>query len=178
MTNATHTLEPTTVSTQIQVEVTPTFVPPTGLAPDALSKYVGLNYPPLPDELAEGFGSMVWDSDYSITIVSENQDIMLWLSKLTHYDKSGKPFWVVKDIIKLPKYESDVVFIPNGCLLNDELDNEILAIGKWDDEVFVSRFVPNEKIKSAWKANIAIGVFEEMSLEGIECHADNAVRFK
>ena len=176
--NATHTPAPTIVSTQAQVEITPAVVSPTGLVPEELSKYVGLKYPPLPDELAEGFGSLVWDSDYSVTIISDNQNTMLWLSQLTHYDKSGKPFREVKDIIKLPKSESNVVFIPNGCLLNEELDNEILAIGKWDDEVFVSRFIPNEKIQAAWRANIAMGIFEVMSLEGIDCHADNAVFFK
>ena len=103
---------------------------------------------------------------------------MLWLSKLTYYDKTGKPFWEVKDIIKLPKYESDVVFVPNGCLLNQEIDNEILVIGKWDEEVRVTRLIPNEKLQAAWRANVAMGIFEDMSLKGIECHADNAVSFK
>lgn len=77
--NATHTPVPTIVSTQVQIEVTPAVVSPAALVPDELSKYVGLKYPPLPDELAEGFGSMVSDTDYSVTIFSDNQNTMLWL---------------------------------------------------------------------------------------------------
>ena len=166
---------PVATSSPTELITTPTAVSATGLAPDELSKYVGLTYPPLPDGLSEGFGSVIGDSDFALSIASDNENKMLWLSRLTHHDASGKAFWKIKDIIKLPKLEGDVVLIPDGYLLNGNPDDKVIAIGEWDDEVFASRYMANEKILVAWKTNTDLGIFEELSTNGIECHADNAV---
>ena len=158
---------------------TSTVIVAKGLVPEKFSKYIGLNYPPLPDGISQNFGLVIWNSnDYGLSLVSDGENKMLWLNKLTRHDSSGKAYWEVKDILELPNIESDVVLIPDGCLLNGEFDYEILVIGKWDDEVFVSRYMTNDKILLAWRANTILNVFEVISTNGIECHADNATNLK
>jgi hypothetical protein len=151
------------------IESTATAVLTKGLAPDKLRKYIGLHYPPLPDGLSEIFGLLISDSnDYSLTLVSDGENKMLWLEKLTHRDPSGKVYWEVKDILELPKVDGDVVLIPDGCLLNKKLDSEIFVIGN----------VTNETILFAWRANTKLGIFEIISANGIECLTDKSMRLK
>ena len=151
------------------IESTATVVLAKGLAPDKLRKYIGLHYPPLPDGLSQIFGLLIWDSnEYSLTLVSDGENKMLWLGKLTHQDSSSEAYWEVKDILELPKLDGDVVLIPDGCLLNKKLDSEIFVIGN----------VTNEKILFAWRANTKLGIFEIISANGIECLTDKAIGLK
>ena len=139
----------------------PTAVSAKGLAPERLSQYIGLAYPPLPEGLSEGFSMIIQDSDdYGLSLLSDGENRMLWLSKLTHHDSSGIAYWEVMDILDLSNVEAGVVLIPDGCLLNGAPDNEIFVAGN------------NGTIRWAWRANTTVDVFEIIPTTGIECHSD------
>ena len=155
---------PEPIVTPSPVENIPTAVLANGSDPEKFSKYIGLSYPPLPAGLSEGFSMIIQDSDdYGLWLVSDEDGRMLWLSKLTHHDSSGTAYWEVKDILELSNLESGVILIPDGCLLNGEVDNEIVVVGK------------NEKLLLAWRANTTLNVFEVIPSNGIECHSDKGV---
>lgn len=130
-------------------------------APEKFSHYVGLSYPPIPARLSEGISMMIEGSDdYGLFLFSEGENQMLWLSKLTHRDANGNPYWKVRDVLDLSAFESGDVLIPDGCSLNGVLDNEILVAGR------------NGVMISAWRANTTLNVFEVIPTSGVECHSD------
>lgn len=98
--------------------------------------------------------------DYGLFLFSEGENQMLWLSKLTHRDANGNPYWKVRDVLDLSAFESGDVLIPDGCSLNGVLDNEILVAGR------------NGVMISAWRANTTLNVFEVIPTSGVECHSD------
>ena len=146
------------------VENIPTAVLSGGPGPGKFGKYIGLNYPPLPAGLSDVLSMIIQDSnENSLSLISEPDGRMLWLSKLTHRDTSGNAYWEVRDILDLSNLESGVILIPDGCLLNGEVDNEIFVVGK------------NGKILLAWRANTTSNVFEAIPTNGIECHSDKGM---
>ncbi len=148
----------------VGVKNSPPAVPVTGLAPEKFSQYIGLNYPPLPEGLSDDFSMLIQDAeDYSMWLISEGENKMLWLSKMTHRDSNGNAYWEVKDILDLSDLEAGLTLIPDGCSLNGLPDSEILVVGR--DEVAVS----------AWRANTALNVFEVIPTDGIECHSDKGM---
>jgi len=158
----TNTPEP--IVTPGPVENSPTAVLANGSDPEKFSKYIGLSYPPLPAGLSEELSMIIQDSNvYGLSLVSDADSRMLWLSKLTHNDSSGNAYWEIKDVLELSNLESGAILIPDGCLLNGEVDNEIFVVGK------------NEKILLAWRANTTLNVFEVIPTNGIECHSDKGV---
>lgn len=155
---------PMVTSDPVEIENPPTAVPATGLSPEKFSQYLGLDYPPLPGGLTEIFSMLIQDAnDHSLWLLSEGENKMLWLGKLTHHDSSGNAYWEVKDILDLSNLESGVALVPDGCLLNGEPDNEILTLGQ--DGV----------ILLAWRANTTLDAFEVIPTNGIECHSDKGV---
>ena len=138
--------------------------PVTGLAQADFSRYLGLNYPPMPVGLTEGFAMLIQGAeDHSLTLLSEGETQMLWLSELTHHDSNGNAFWEVQDVLDLSDFEAGVVLVPDGCTLNGVPDHEILVAGR--DGV----------TESAWRANTTLNVFEVISTSGIECHSDKGM---
>ncbi len=142
----------------------PTAVATKGLAPEKVSHYIGLNFPPLPTGLSENFSMILQDSDdHSLSLVMDSEDKMLWLSKLNHRDPNGSAYWEVKDILELSNLEAGLFLLPDGCFLNGKIDNEIFAAGK------------DGKTLLAWRANTTLDRFEVIPTNGIECHSDKAV---
>lgn len=173
-----HQMIPTTTSQMTSTSTIPKMVP------DELRKYIGIHYPPLPDGLAEGFGMLIVPSDigdYSLSGVHKGDLHMLWLSKQALWKSGGKWYqgWETLDIIFLPVLEGESeVLIPDGCKINGDLDPEIIVVAVLDEEAYNTRYVTNEKIKQAWRANRLAGAFEEIPTDGIECYADNATGWK
>ena len=154
------TLEP--VVSQIPVESPAVSV--VGLAPEKYSKYVGIEYPPRPSGLSEELGMLIQGSeDYGLSLVSDGENKMLWLSQLTHHDELGNAYWQVRDILDLSAVEDGANLVPDGCMLNGTPDSEIFAVGK------------DGKILQAWRANTALNVFQVLASDGIECNSDKAV---
>lgn len=163
------TSTPTEVSELIStVTENPTSVPTAalaeGLAPEKFSSYIGLSYPPLPAGLSVEFGMLIQDAnDYSLSLVLEGANKMLWLSKLSHTDSNGNAYWEVKDILELSNVETGLALVPDGCFLNGQPDREIFAA------------VKDGTILLAWRANTALNVFEVIPPNGIECQSDKAM---
>jgi len=148
----------------IVTENAPTVVVANESAPERFSKYIGLNYPPIPADFTEGFSMMIQDTqDHGLWLVMVGADQMLWLSEITHYDSDGAAYWEVKDVLDLSNLEAGLVLIPDGCLLNGAPDPEIIIVGK------------DETVLLAWRANTALDVFEVIPTNGIECRSDKGI---
>jgi hypothetical protein len=133
------------------------------LAPEKFREYLGLNYPPLPVGLSEDFALLIQGSEnHSLSLISDGQNTMLWLSKMTHRDSSGNAFWEVQDILDLSDLENGLALLPDGCSLRGEPDNEILVAGR------------EGVILWAWRANTTLDVFQVLPTDGIECQSDKA----
>lgn len=142
-------------------ENAPTVVEANEAVPENFSKFIGLNYPPIPFGLTEGFSMMIQDTeDHGLWLVMEGADEMLWLGEITHYDSDGAAFWEVKDVLDLSDLEAGLVLIPDGCSLNGAPDPEIIIVGK------------DETVLLAWRANTALDIFEVIPTNGIECRSD------
>jgi hypothetical protein len=146
--------------------VEPTEAMPT-VASDVLppEQYVGLQYPPSPAGLVQDFSMIIENSDvYSLSLVNDGANKMLWLSQITHYDaNSGDAYWELKDVLGLSDLEAGLTLIPDGCRLNDVPDSEIFVVGR------------NDVILMAWRANTTLGKFESIALDGIRCSSDKAM---
>lgn len=155
---------PIVTSSPIETKSGPTIIQATGLAPGKFRQYIGLNYSRFPDGISDDFSMLIQDAeDYSLALVSQGENKMLWLSKLTHQDSSGNAYWEVKDILDLSNLEAGVTLIPDGCSLNGQPNSEIFAAGK------------NGVILSAWRANTTSNVFEVIPTNGLECHSDKGM---
>lgn len=151
-------------STSEPVEDIPTAVPSDGEDSEQVSKYIGLVYPPSPAGLSQGFSMIIQDSNvYSLSLVTDGVNKMLWLSKITHYDTNGSAYWEVKDVLGLSNLEAGLVLIPDGCFLNGVPDSEIFVAGR------------NGVILLAWRANTTLDKFEVIPTDGIECHSDKGI---
>ena len=67
------------------VEVIPTEIPVDVIGPEQFSKYIGLEFRSLPENLSQGFWMQIQDKEqgYSLMLVSDGPDKMLWLEKIT-----------------------------------------------------------------------------------------------
>lgn len=143
------------------VEDISTAVPSGGTDSEQFSKYIGLVYPPFPADLSQGFSMLIQDSDvYGLSLVTDNVNKMLWLSKITHYDTNRNAYWEVKDVLELSNVEAGLTLLPDGCLLNGVPDSEIFVVER------------NRAIVLAWRANTTLDRFEVIPTNGIECHSD------
>jgi hypothetical protein len=146
------------------VEDIPTTVPSDGAESEQFSQYIGLVYPPSPDGLTEVFSMLMQDKDgYSLMMVLEGGNKMLWLSKIDHYDENGSAFWEVKDVLMLSNVEAGLTLLPDGCRLNGTPDSEIIVAGR------------NEVVILAWRVNTSLDRFEVIPTDGIQCNSDKAV---
>jgi hypothetical protein len=151
-------------STSEPVEDIPTAVPSDGADSEQFSKYIGLNYQSFPEGLTQVFSMLIQDKeDYSLMMVLDGADKMLWLSRMTHYDTNGSAYWIVKDVLSLSNLEAGLTLLPDGCSLNGQPDSEIFVAGR--DEVIVH----------AWRADTALGKFEAIPTDGIRCNSDKAM---
>jgi hypothetical protein len=159
------TEEPISMPVPIVVSEPVGGIPAAGLAGEQeFSKYIGLAYPPSPEGLTDVFSMIIQDSDvYSLSLVGDGSNKMLWLSKITHYDTNGSAYWEVKDVLELSDLEAGLTLFPDGCLLNGVPESEIFVVGR------------NGVVVLAWRANISLDRFEVIAADGIQCSSDKAV---
>jgi hypothetical protein len=136
--------------------------------------YVGVIYPPFPDSVVLQGSSSIYPSEYnfkwSVSRIADDRYNMLWLSQVVSHDTNGIPKHKVSDVIVLPSEEEKRVVAISTCFLSGVIDPEIVALAKWDDEVRITRFLPNKNILFDWRANQATGKFEELSKHYRECN--------
>jgi hypothetical protein len=152
-----------------------------GMVPEQYTGYIGITFPPLPGDLKEGFGTLIYPSknniDWSINIVTSENDTMIWLTKRL---QSGNPkVWQVSDILLLPDLTTTEWLVPNGCRMDELHDPEILAIADVSPTAFSLRHVDSSDIKAAWRANRDTGFFQELEVGPIlDCYLDNMIEIK
>lgn len=142
---------------------------PKNISADEITKFVGLRYSlSLPNGLENVGGALVSNVNdstrYSISQIHKGKVKMLWF-ELMNRDNSGASYSEVKDVLVLPKIRKNQVLVSySACLLNDKLDNEIVAIAyDLPDEEYYTR------IHRAWRANRETEKFEEIPVKGIKC---------
>ncbi len=152
------------ISAPEPVDDNPTAAPFDDAAPQDFSQYVGLVYPPSPEGLSKGFSMVIFGKDsYGLSLVIDGTEKMLWLEKVAQYDANGNAIWEVKDVLGLSDLEAGLTLIPDGCFLNGTPDSEIFVAGR------------NGVILNAWRANTALGKFEVIPADGIQCDSDKAM---
>lgn len=155
---------PEPMITESPVETT--IGPANDAIPGTFSKYIGLKYPPLPEGLTQDMGMLIQDAeDHSLSLLSDGESKMLWLSKMTHRDAAGTAYWEVRDILDLSHVDAGMQLFPDGCSRNGVADHEILVLGK------------DGNISMAWRANTTLSLFEVIPTTGIECHTDKVMSF-
>lgn len=160
-------LEPTVIVKNNPTSIPPTTVPTEESVPEENGQFIGLVYPPLPDDLSTGFSMIIQGSDDNgLSFVSDDGSRMLWLEKIARYEANGGVIWEVTDVLDLSKIESDAVLIPDGCSLNGSVDNEIVVVAQ------------NGVILFAWRANATSDRFEVLAPKDITCDSDKAMRFE
>ena len=110
--------------------------------------------------------------EWAVSIVEDGDKFMLWLDKLLYRDQDGQPHLKVSDTVIIPALEEDQGVIVGGCFLNGTLDAEIVAFVNIDIQNEYNRWLSNEYIVRAWRANQNTGKLESMSTANIECNAE------
>ena len=133
-----------------------------------LSKYIGLVYPPLEDDLVQLSGTLVsnpYDDKipYYIAVIEKGDQEFLWFSKAFTQSKNSVLSRQVIDVMPMPKYGDGKAFVTLFCRLNDEEDREIFAVCKDDGSQYFTH------ILKAWRANKTTEKFESISTKGIVC---------
>lgn len=170
---ATPTERPLVVTTTIQITATAT----------TANSYIGLKYPPLPSSIrtSTSWARAIWKQSapisWGVEAVMDEKNIMLWLSKVIGYDEGGHAFFEVRDVLLLPSSARDKDFVVGECVLAGKPDSELVALVNVDQESLDKRWLPNSNIISAWRANLSIGKFEQISTEKIECNAETFLNF-
>jgi hypothetical protein len=152
------------------------------LAPIELQDYIGLIVPPYPEELQTyggGFLGFIPDGTpvenfYSYTYIKLGSEYFLFFKRAVERDEKGSFIWKILDVLLLPSRNEGQVIISQGCMLYGENDDEITVVGFMDEEAFIKRYLTNEKIRFAWRADRQKEVFIMLDTEGIECKADSA----
>lgn len=144
-----------------------------------IQDFIGLIIPPYPDDLVWG-GGLVLDlsnDQWSIGFFKFRNNHYLSFDKFLYRDKDGKAFCKIMDFLQIPILSTDEVVIPSGCMLNKVIDDEIIVIALLDPESYSIRFVENQNIRRAWRAERDIGRFIEIETTGISCYADDAISY-
>jgi len=162
-------------------KATSTALPNSTITPMGPYGYIGLEYPPLPSSITEDriTGMMIWSpissQDWAIEAVTDENHLMLWLSKTLFHD--GNAHFQVSDIVELSSTARDQDIVVSACTLNDVYDSEIVALVKFDEEHPPSRYLSNDYVVIAWRANLTIGKFQQMATTGIECSGETFLGF-
>lgn len=129
--------------------------------------YVGLRYGTLPAGLEELGGSLldfVDEPEYALTLIAGPSGQMLWLTRFTHWDEAGKPYWNVRAVLHLPALRDDELLSYGGlCQIDGTNDTEIVAIVEPEDAQWFT------KIRRAWRASRSLERFEEIPTSGVAC---------
>jgi hypothetical protein len=134
-------------------------------ATPAASPFIGAAYPPLPSGWQDGRAALtavVGDVQYIVQEMVQASQQMLWFMKSTGRDAQGQFTWVVMDVLARADIKEPGGLIWGFCTLNDEPDEEIVALGERKDGVM-------ENVQRAWRANHMTGRFEPMATTGIVC---------
>ncbi len=130
-----------------------------------VSPYIGAVYPPSPSGWQDGRAALtatVGDVQYIVQELAQPNGQMLWFMKSTGRDAQGHFTWAVTDVLVRADIKEPGGLIWGFCTLNDQPDEEIVALGERKEGVM-------ENVQRAWRANHTTGRFEPMATTGIVC---------
>jgi hypothetical protein len=164
------TLWPVAVALVITISLSgcspsPSSAPATKSDSTAVLPYIGATYPPMPSGWQDGRAALtaaVGDTQYIVQELVQANQQMLWFMKSTGRDAQGQFTWVVTDVLAHSDLKEPGGLIWGFCTLNDEPDEEIVALGERKAGVM-------ENVQQAWRANHVTGRFEPMATTGIVC---------
>ncbi len=142
-------------------------------------KYVGLQYPPVPQGvtlrggwIVEEKGSDSFNSDYSITNVLVGNQTFLWLDRTIGFNGATERTSEVVSVLALPPLdENEGLFAGSAyfCHINGEYDPLIIVIAKTEDNN--TEFIT--KVRKAWRVNLTAEKFDEIDVIGIDFRCEN-----
>ncbi|MGK7947270.1 MAG: hypothetical protein AB4368_00305 [Xenococcaceae cyanobacterium] len=143
------------------------------------NKYIGLEYPPVPDGIIIEGGWTIEEKDsstlteYSIGSVIEGDKKFLWLEHFISLNEEGEPSFKLVDILPLPPIDSEKEDVLGGspylCHINGEYDPTLIVIAKLEDSN--TEFLTN--IQKAWRVDLAKEKFKEIETVGVEFRCEN-----
>jgi len=150
-------------------------------SPDATKDYIGLIYPPFPENLKKGpsmmFSPPQSDQRWVVIIIKDGDLFMLWFEKILYDDKDGEPHVQVSDILILPHPVQGQSILVDQCMHAGILDSEIVVLAHVDEENIERRYLPNSNIVQAWRANQTTGRFATLSTTNIDCYAETFLEY-
>ncbi len=129
---------------------------------------IGVNYPPLPEEV-EKIGGWLIEDPYAIDKVSINGQKLLLLDRLIGRDSQGNPFFQVVNVLPLPPInpETEELFGGSLCSVNGQNDPNVIVIIKSED----SNTPFLTKARKAWR--VEDEQFNEINVKGLRFKCEN-----
>lgn len=131
---------------------------------------VGSIVPPFPDGWKDEVGSCITDNfghdnicEYSIGIVKEASQLILYIGRATSRIDPKKARWLVTDQMPYPNLPKGFHVVIALCERNGRLDETIVATVKTTDTEWYSI------VHSAFRANLTTGRFETTTTKGVRC---------
>lgn len=97
--------------------------------------YVGIQYPPLPDECRRKGGGMIFDFDdlaFEELICTNRRYV--WLKRLVNKKGNKDITWMVIDSIRLPILKKGQEVLSADCDFRGKQDPLVFAIGTWKEK--------------------------------------------
>lgn len=135
-------------------------------APSEPATYVGLKIPPMPDGHETDLGYLLGPEDqgkYAIEVVDFESKKIVWMGRLLHHDEQGRAHWEIIAALPPQSLPTGYHFSGGNCLNHKKPQPEIVAILRMEDKRTLTQ------IHKAWKADPQKEIFEQLSLEGIQC---------
>ena len=134
-----------------------------------LKIYKNLIYTNLPDGLKRITGTVIDNSNYSIAIVREKDNIRIWFEKVLRHSDKGKPIFKIMDEVIL--YKTYKILYDNfgsagECGYAKNKDVEIIAYFKMPEDSAGKDFT---NIIKAWRANRKTEKLEEITTKNLVC---------
>ena len=120
----------------------------------------------LPNGARDLGGGLLSDENYGVSRFSKGKKQMLWLEKITSYDKKGVPDWEVLDVLVIDNLKKNQEFLfsySSNCTVNGEEDLDLVVLAE------LQAAQKTYKVLQAWRADLLKEKFEKVSVEEIKC---------
>ena len=127
---------------------------------------IGLQHPPLPEEVEDIVGWTIEDP-YSIDQVSTDGQELLLLNRLLKIDSQGNPFFQVVNVLSLPPIDTEETIKGSGdmCKVNGVEDPNIIVLIKVENTPHLT------KARQAWR--VENEQFNEIDITGLQFQCEN-----
>lgn len=136
---------------------------------DLASPFVGIRFPPLPQDFDAPNGFMI-GQHFSVSQVQGRGLHMLWLDSLTHHEpvneRVGEAHWVVLSVVRIPALARGETVVWHECRLNGRMDSTVVALGQWRKPAADSLLA---KMRGAWRVDLEHKRFEILPLSSVRC---------